>query len=46
MICALELTARKYKAHEQTSNDEKMFGSAGAFKNNYMKTLKRMRLGM
>ena len=46
MICALELTARKYKAHEQTSTDEKMFGSAGAFKNNYMKTLKRMRLGM
>ena len=44
MICTLELTAQKYRARESTSTDEKFFGSAGAFKNNYMKQLKRKRL--
>ncbi|MBQ9002641.1 MAG: DUF3800 domain-containing protein [Eggerthellaceae bacterium] len=44
MICTLELTAQKYRAHETTRTDEKFFGNAGAFKNNYMKSLKRKRL--
>ena len=44
MICTLELTAQKYRAHESTRTDEKFFGSAGSFKNNYMKSLKRKRL--
>ena len=44
MICTLELTAQKFGAHEQTRTDEKFFGSAGSFKNNYMKSLKRKRL--
>ena len=44
MICTLELTAQKYEAHETTRTDEKFFGNVGAFKNNYMKALKRKRL--
>ena len=44
MICTLELTAQKFGTHEQTRTDEKFFGSAGSFKNNYMKSLKRKRL--
>ena len=44
MICTLELAAQKYRSHEATATDEKFFGSAGSFKNNYMKSLKRKRL--
>ena len=44
MICTLELTACKFHNHESTSTDEKMFGSASSFKNNYMKAVKRKRL--
>ena len=44
MLCALELAAVKFSAGEQTRTDEKMFGCARAFKNNYMKVIKRKRL--
>jgi len=44
MLCTLELTACKYHGREQTSTDEKFFGSAGSFKNNFMKSIKRKRL--
>lgn len=44
MLCTLELTARKFADGEQTRTDEKMFGSARSFKNNYMKAVKRKRL--
>ncbi len=44
MICTLELTACKFRNHESTSTDEKMFGSVSSFKNNYMKAVKRKRL--
>ena len=44
MLCALELAAVKFAKGEQTRTDEKMFGSARAFKNNYMKAVKRKRL--
>lgn len=44
MICTLELANHKYRAHESTNTDEKFFGSFSAFKNNYMKALKRKRI--
>lgn len=44
MLCTLELTAHKYANKEATRTDEKMFGSARDFKNNYMKAVKRKRL--
>lgn len=44
MLCTLELTARKFADKASTSTDEKMFGSPGSFKNNYMKAVKRKRL--
>lgn len=44
LLCTLELTARKYGVGEQTRTDEKFFGSARSFKNNYMKIVKRKRL--
>ena len=44
LICTLELTATKYAAGQQTATDEKFFGSAGAFRRNYLKALKRKRL--
>lgn len=44
MLCALELTSLKFRNKEASRTDEKMFGSAGAFKNNYMKAVKRKRL--
>jgi hypothetical protein len=43
-ICAIELSAIKYVANEQTSTDEKVFGGVGAFKRNYLKKVRRMRL--
>ncbi len=44
MLCTLELTAVKYERGEQTRTDEMMFGSARAFKRNYFKAARRMRL--
>lgn len=44
MLCTLELTAEKYRNKEATRTDIKMFGNAHAFKNNYMKAIKRKRL--
>ena len=44
MLCTLELTAQKFRAREATRTDEKFFGSAGAFRNNFMKIIKRKRL--
>ena len=44
MLCTLELTAEKYRNKEATRSDIKMFGNAHAFKNNYMKAIKRKRL--
>ena len=43
LICTLELTSAKYLAKEQTRTDEKFFGSARMFRNNFMKALKRKR---
>lgn len=43
-ICAIELTARKYEDHRTTATDNKMFGSSGTFKRNYLKKIRRMRL--
>ena len=45
MLCTLELTAHKFRNKEQTRTDEKMFGNVRSFKNNYMKAIKRKRLG-
>ena len=44
MLCTLELTAQKFRVGEATRTDEKFFGSAGAFRNNFMKPIKRKRL--
>lgn len=44
MLCALELTARKFECGEQTRTDEKMFGGVRSFKKNYLKFVKRMRV--
>ncbi|MDO4290864.1 MAG: DUF3800 domain-containing protein [Eggerthellaceae bacterium] len=44
MLCTLEVTDRKYRANELTKTDEKMFGRSKAFRNNYMKAIKRKRL--
>ena len=43
-LCTVELTAEKYRRREQTRTDEKFFGSAGSFRGNYMKAVKRKRL--
>lgn len=43
-ICALELTAQKYVDKRSTVTDGKMFGGIGAFKRNYLKKIRRMRL--
>ena len=44
MLCTLELTAHKFRCKEATRTDERFFGSARAFKNNYLKAIKRKRL--
>lgn len=44
MLCTQELTSRKYQTKSQTRTDDKMFGSAQRFKNNYMKGMRRKRL--
>ena len=45
LLCTLELTAQKYQANEATRTDEKFFGSRRDFKRNYLKFIKRKRLG-
>ena len=44
LLCTMELVAHKYQNREQTATDEKFFGSAAAFRNNYLKIFKRKRL--
>lgn len=44
MLCTLELTAEKFRKGEATRTDNKFFGSAHAFKNNYVKAMKRKRM--
>lgn len=44
LLCALELTAQKYRNCEATAADNKFFGTASDFKNNYMRIIKRKRL--
>lgn len=43
-LCAIELAAEKYRKHEQARTDEKFFGSAGSFRGNYLKIVRRKRL--
>ena len=43
--CTLELTALKYQAHAETATDRMFFGQWGSFKKNYLKKLRRHRLG-
>lgn len=44
-ICTMELTALKYEAHAETSTDLAFFGQWGSFKKNYLRKLRRKRLG-
>lgn len=41
LMCAIELTALKFKAGENTETDHKMFGDWRSFKQNYLKALRR-----
>lgn len=41
LICTIELTARKYENHEQTTTDERFFGLVGAFRKNYLKKVRK-----
>lgn len=43
-LCAIELVAVKYEAHEETSTDLKFFGGIGSFKKNWLKQAKRKRI--
>lgn len=44
-ICTLELTAIKYRTHELTQTDDKVFGSDyQAFRRNHLKHLRKKRL--
>lgn len=45
LICTLELTACKYVNKEATNTDNKFFGTSRDFRNNYMKAIKRKRVG-
>lgn len=40
-LCAIELTAEKYRRHTATSTDEKFFGGATAFKKNWLKQARK-----
>ena len=44
-ICTLELTALKYQAHADTATDRLFFGQWGSFKKNYLRKLRKHRLG-
>ena len=39
--CAVELTALKYQAHEETTTDRRFFGSWGTFRRNVLKTVRK-----
>ena len=39
--CAVELTALKYQAHEETATDRRFFGSWGTFRRNVLKTVRK-----
>lgn len=43
-LCTVELAAIKYENHEETATDVKMFGSAKAFRRNYLRLLRRKSL--
>ena len=42
--CAVELTALKYQAHEETATDRRFFGSWGTFRRNVLKTVRKKAL--
>ena len=42
--CAVELTALKYQAHEETATDRRFFGSWSSFRRNVLKTVRKKRL--
>ena len=44
LLCALELAAVKFANKEATSTVERMFGSSGTFRKNYLRPLRRKRL--
>ena len=44
-ICTLELTALKYQSRSETATDRMFFGQWGSFKKNYLKKLRKHRLG-
>jgi hypothetical protein len=44
LICTLELTALKFDSGEQTSTDDRFFGTYGSFKKNYLKKIRRKRI--
>ncbi len=41
LICTLELTAIKYDSSEQTHTDKRFFGTAGSFKKNWLKKIRK-----
>lgn len=40
LLCTLELTAVKFEQHEGTSTDEKVFGSPGTFRKEYLRKVR------
>lgn len=42
--CAVELTALKYQAHEETATDRRFFGSWSSIRRNVLKTVRKKRL--
>lgn len=43
-ICTIELSALKYDAKEATNTDNKVFGDARTFRQNYLKQIRRLRM--
>lgn len=44
-ICGIELTATKYERETSTKTDKAFFGDSANFKKNYLKKIRRKRLG-
>lgn len=44
-LCSVELTSIKYERKQQTVTDTIFFGGSGAFKKNYLKKIRKKRLG-
>lgn len=44
-LCGLELIALKYERKQQTATDNLFFGGSDAFKKNYLKKIRKKRLG-